>query len=318
MKIKKIVIFLTALTVVAALTPLVTANFTGPASSHISILSPSGAPIVITDPLKHLQYKHENSTVTLTIAVTLVKEDYSEPPVISYISYSLDGQPLQYLRDFTVTEYPYDTWNQNIIMYTATTTLKNLSEGDHTIQACANNTFTSDSFIGDAMSTSRSFVVDSYYTAPAIKILSPTNQTYSGDVPLVFTVNVDFTKARYFLYEKVDKARAIKNNFASFENDQLVGNLTLEELDNAPNGQYVIAVSATTTKGDLVTALASFNLTKLPMSQIQGEYDTYYFMIMVAIMAAIVGVVLFVCFRNRKKKLTNTQCFHSFLVFVIF
>jgi hypothetical protein len=80
MKIKKsIVIFLTVLATIPTLIPFVTANFVVPASSHISILSPAYSPN---------KYNHENSTVNLTISASLVKEDFSELPVISFISYS--------------------------------------------------------------------------------------------------------------------------------------------------------------------------------------------------------------------------------------
>ncbi len=165
MKTKKpTVIFLTFLTIIPALIPLVTANFM-PAYSHISILSPSDAP-------SHLKYKYENSTVNLTISVTLVKEGLAEPPKVHFISYSLDGQPLVYLRNLTATTSHYSIYNQDITRYSATTILENLSEGNHTIEAYAND-----------MSTSKTFTVDSHYVVPVIKILSPTNQTSLARYP---------------------------------------------------------------------------------------------------------------------------------------
>ena len=70
-----------------------------PANNGINILSPT----ITANPTLH--YNYQNSTVNLTISVTYVKEGLTEPPKVSFISYSLDGQPLVYLRNLTTTNY---------------------------------------------------------------------------------------------------------------------------------------------------------------------------------------------------------------------
>jgi hypothetical protein len=136
--------------------PMSKANFL-PVNTKINILSPS----ITANPT--LNYNYQNSTVNLTISVSYVKEGLTEPPKVSFISYSLDGKPLVYLRNLSVTNWYYSQYNQDITNYRVTTTLENLSEGKHTIEAYANN-----------MSTVRTFIVDSHYVVPTIKILSPT------------------------------------------------------------------------------------------------------------------------------------------------
>jgi hypothetical protein len=164
---------------------IVSANFM-PLHNGINILSPS----ITANPYFH--YNYQNSTVNLTISVTYVKEGLTETPKVSFIYYSLDGQPLVYLRNLSVTNWYYSQYDQDITNYGATTFLENLSEGNHTIEAYAND-----------MSTSKTFTVDSHYVVPIIRILSPINQTYSGNVPLVFTVNKNFTKANYLMWTKI-------------------------------------------------------------------------------------------------------------------
>ena len=155
---------------------MVTANFVPPPIRNgITILSPTA--------ILHFHYNYHNSSVNLRISVTYVKEGLTETPKVSFISYSLDGQPLVYLRNLTKTNY-LSQYSEDITLYGASTNLENLSEGNHTIQAYAND-----------MSTSITFVVDSHYVVPVIKILSPTNQAYNGTVPLMFAVNTNFTEA---------------------------------------------------------------------------------------------------------------------------
>ncbi len=200
------------------------------------IITLTSSPLDITaNPSLH--YNYQNSTVNLTISVYYVKEGSFNPPKVSLISYSLDGQPLVYLRNLTVTNWYYSHIYQDITNYRATTTLENLSDGNHTIQAYAND-----------MSTSKTFTVDSHYVVPIIKILSPTNQTYTSDVPLVFTVNTDFTHASYVTWPKTMDTHL---------KGQLTGNSTLENLSS---GNYVIDVYTTTSKGDHIVASAAFSV----------------------------------------------------------
>ena len=128
-----LIVLLIALAVLPTLPFLVTANFL-PVSTGIVILSPD----ITANPALH--YNYQNSTVNLTISVSYVKEGLTEPPPkVSFISYSLDGQPLVYLRNLSVSNWFYSQYNQNITNYIATTTLEKLSEGNHTINAYAND-----------------------------------------------------------------------------------------------------------------------------------------------------------------------------------
>jgi hypothetical protein len=224
-----IILIILAIEILSSMS-IVTANFM-PATTHIRIISPN----ITANSALH--YNYQNSTVNLTISVTYVKEGSFTPPKVTSISYSLDAQPLVYLRNLTVTNYYYSQYDQDLTIYRATTTLENLSEGNHTIQAYAND-----------MSTSNNFSVDSHYVVPAIKILSPTNQTYTSDVPLVFTVNTNFTHASYVTWPKTMDTHL---------KGQLTGNSTLENLSS---GNYVIDVYTTTSKGDHIVASAAFSV----------------------------------------------------------
>jgi hypothetical protein len=225
-----IILIILAIEILSSMS-IVTANFM-PATTHISIVF---SPDILVNSALH--YNYQNSTVNLTISVSYVKEGLTEPPKVYFISYSLDGQPLVYLRNPTETNYYYSQYDQDLTIYRATTTIENLSEGNHTIQAYAND-----------ISTSRTFTVDSHYVVPVIQILSPTNQTYTSDVPLVFTVNTNFTHASYVTWPKTMDTHL---------KGQLTGNSTLENLSS---GNYVIEVFTTTTKGDHIVASAAFSV----------------------------------------------------------
>ena len=252
---------------------MVNANFQ-PANNGINILSPT----ITANPTLH--YNYQNSTVNLTISVTYVKEGLTEPPKVSFISYSLDGQPLVYLRNPSASNYNYTQYNQDITNYRATTILENLSEGNHTIQAYAND-----------MSTVRTFIVDSHYVVPTIKILSPTNQTYDGSVPLMFTVNTNFTEASYLMWPKTMDTH--------FE-EQVSGNSSLQ---NLPNGKYVIEVFTTTDKGDHLMATAYFTINKGLILPVELNSSIVYIILVIVIVIVIVVSTSFVYFKKRSQKL---------------
>jgi hypothetical protein len=248
---------------------MVGANFL-PVNNSINILSP-------VNPLNlNSHQNYQNSEVNLTISVVYVKEGSTEPPKVYSISYSLDGQPLAYLRNISVSNYNYTQYNQNITAYVATTTLENLSDGKHTVNAYANN-----------MSTSLTFTVDSNYVFPIMKILSPTNQTYNGTVPLVFAINTNFTKVSYLM-------RLEKNIDTHFEG-RLSGNSSLQ---NLPNGNYFLDLSATTNYGELIGAAAYFTINSGPTMNTSIIYIILSFVIVIVAVASI----SLVYFRRRKGK----------------
>jgi len=165
--------------------------------------------------------RYENSTVELEIHVRML-EGSLKP---SNFSYSLDGNPLVNLENITTTRISY--WAPNVFtLFIAKINLENLSEGNHTVNAYA-----------DELSTSRSFEVNSHYHPTVVKILSPTNQTYSNRVPLVFTVNMPAKGAYYYMYRDFD---------AVFEN-HFNGNITI---DNLSDGNYVLHLYVTTENGN--------------------------------------------------------------------
>jgi hypothetical protein len=83
---------------------------------------------------------------------------------------------------------------------------------------------------------------------PVIKILAPINQTYTNKVPLEFIVNTNYSDAGYLMWDwkKMD----------THYNSSLEGNSTLE---NLPDGNYIIRVSAISDKGDHISASAFFS-----------------------------------------------------------
>jgi hypothetical protein len=165
--------------------------------------------------------RYENSTVEVVIHVRMLEGS----PKPSNFSFSLDGNPLVNLENNTTTEKSY--WAPYVItLFIAKINLENLSEGNHTINAYA-----------DGLSTSRSFKVNSHYHPTVVKILSPTNQTYSSRVPLVFTVNMPIKGSYYYMYRGYD---------AVFEN-HFNGNITIE---NLLDGNYVLHLYVTTENGD--------------------------------------------------------------------
>jgi hypothetical protein len=263
---KSVAIFLIVLAMVPTLIPFVTANWM-PVETNISVLSPK-------DSFNFL-YNYENSTVTLKIHVLLVD---SPEIIIHFISYSLDGHPLVYLRNLTVTSSHSSKANQNYIEYTATTILKNLSEGYHTVQAHAND-----------MSTSRTFRVDSHYVAPEIEVLSPANQTFNADAPLVFTVNRNFTNAHYWVYS--GPKRILEG--------QLSGNSTLKDLQV---GNYKIEVFATTDRKEDITAVAHFTISRdySPHSEAKAVIEVLILGIMFAVGILFLSLVLIQKRESRK------------------
>jgi hypothetical protein len=165
--------------------------------------------------------RYENNTVELKIHVRMLEGS----PRPSNFSFSLDGNPLVNLENFTTTSISH--WASYVFtLFIAKINLENLSEGNHTINAYA-----------DGLSTSRSFEVNSHYLPTVVKILSPTNQNYSSRVPLVFTVNMPIKGAYYYMY---------RGNDAVFET-HFNGNITME---NLLDGNYVLYLYVTTENGD--------------------------------------------------------------------
>ena len=218
--------------------------------------------------------RYENSTVNLQIYVNM----FPDSPQLNRISYSLDGGPMVYIENFKVsivTDFGSEKRFSKVKFYEANATLEDLSEGNHTIVAYA----------GD-MSTSRTFTVNSHQVVTEINVLSPTNQTYSNSVPLLFTVNGEIEEAHYYLYRgKYD---------AVFEGS-FSGNTTLD----LSIGKYEMYLYVTTEHGQ---STASTYFSVLPSSTSKSNYLEDPPLLTVSIMAFIVigvGVGLLIYFRKR-------------------
>jgi hypothetical protein len=217
--------------------------------------------------------KYVNSTVELEIYVNMIVDS----PELKRISYSLDGGIMADIENFKVKSiFDFGPDKIDYKSYEANTTLEDLSEGNHTIVAYA----------GD-MSTSRSFTVNSHHVVTEINVLSPTNQTYSDTVPLVFTVNGKIEEAHYYMYKGYD---------AVFEGS-FNGNTTLKKLWA---GVYVLHLYVTTEKGQ---GYASTSFSTLPSSTSISNYLPDSPPVAVYIIAVIMvgfGLGLLVCVIKRK------------------
>jgi hypothetical protein len=223
--------------------------------------------------------RYENTTVELEINVYL----HNDSPKISSISYRLDGEDLQYLKNFTI-KSP-SNFGTGRVGYTvvAKSVLENLSEGNHTIIAYSNG-----------MSISRTFTVNSSYPVTSIKILSPTNQTYTGEIPLIFTVNGNIEEAYFHLYEKQDYPSYGPNNSNRYA---LTGNTTIPL---PSEGKYELLITLTTEKGR-AEAVTNFS--------VMNDYSMYYFVAFGIGLIVILNVLLVVIRKKRRNKLTSKQSF---------
>jgi hypothetical protein len=202
--------------------PLANANFVDFPIPSMGIISPPYPP-----------NKYENSTVMLEIHVYMLNDS----PRIRRISYVLDSEPPVYLYNFT-TLGPI-SWRQGYIV-SAKVDLENLSEGNHTVKAYSVDVN------GKEMSTSQSFTVSSHYAVTVLRVLSPTNQTYSTrEIPLIFAVNGEFKNASYQFLEPSDPTRVC-----------IAGNTTLTGLSDGFN-KIAFTVDA---ENGIAGALLSFTI----------------------------------------------------------
>ena len=197
--------------------------------------------IVISSPPPQSIKKYVNRTVELEIYIRM----HIDSPRLTSISYSLDEEPLVFLNNLTISRvYDFGIENINFTVYTARVDLENLYEGNHTVTAYAS----------PFLSTSRDFTVNSF--VPAIEVLSPQNQTYSKDVPLVFIVGGEVESAHYYMYRFKG---FFDGNYAEVFENWFTKNITLESLQA---GSYVMYLYATTDKGEALPAAAYFSVSE--------------------------------------------------------
>jgi hypothetical protein len=215
---KKTTVTLTLLFILCASLAVV-AQFNIVQANPISI--PSVPSIRISYPLNSIG-GYVNSTVEFVIYVTLSIES----PTVNSISYSLDGEVLVNHEDLKVTNsYDYGPTKIDFKTYEADIILKDLSEGNHTLVAYAND-----------MSASRNFTVNSNYHVTALNVLSPNSLIYSKTVPLTFTFNGQIMNAHYYLYKGHELVTE----------KSVSGDMTL---DNLSDGGYDLYLFVTTAFG---------------------------------------------------------------------
>lgn len=205
---------------------------------YIPITDPPSVPAV---QLSYPVTSNGDGSVNSSVQFIVTVNTFIDVPAINSISYNLDGGEKVTLTHLTLTTYhDYGPTKVDFKAYTATISLSNLSEGNHTLAASANN-----------MTTSEFFVVNSNYHRTALNVLSPKSRTYtSSEVPLNFAYTGDIINARYYLYR--GKELVIDNS--------LCGNTTI---DNIPNGNYRLLVYVTTQYGQDSTEI-DFSVTDLP------------------------------------------------------
>lgn len=181
-----------------------------------------------------------NSTVEFNIYVNL----FIDSPTLNSISYSLDGEAQVNIGDLKVTNSnDYGPEKIDFKTYKATVILKDLSEGNHTLTAYAND-----------MSASKSYIVNSYYHVTALNVISPNSLIYSSTVPLTFAFTGEIEKAHYYLYQ----GRTLVSE------KSLNGNMTLQNLQD---GSYDLYIFVTTQYGQDSKLV---NFTKISMPTIVG------------------------------------------------
>jgi len=151
-----------------------------PVDTSISVYSQSYVP--------YQDVQCESCNVTLTIQVILVydQDDPRWPDKIHLdgICYILDGHPLVYVHDFTVEDYvDYGRDKQDFLMYTALVRLEDLSEGNHTVTAYANDTRNAYAYINH-ISSSYNFTVNSTQQTPP----TPTPIPETKPFPIVLLI----------------------------------------------------------------------------------------------------------------------------------
>jgi hypothetical protein len=215
--------------------------------------------------------RYENSSVNLEVNVYL----FSESQKVNNIAYSIDEEPLQYIGNLTIRSL--SNFGPGRVGYTVIgkAILENLSEGNHRVEAYANG-----------MYTSRDFIVNSNYQVTSIKILSPINQTYNGDVPLIFAVNGDIEDAYYYLYDADEPSYGP----ATSEKYALTGNISLTSLSD---GRYEILMRVMTEKGRAET-LVTFT--------VSNNYVENFFMVgIISLVGFAIAFVLVLYFKKHKR-----------------
>jgi len=135
---------------------------------------------------------YSNASVPLKIGI-LVLETSVEGSYTPQIYYSLDNGNNISLTNLAKGDWAKASPLQSTESFIASSTLSNLTEGNHTLRVYS----ISD---GKELSDERTFMVDSSYKNPELILISPKKLVYTtGDVQLIFSTNKAFKHARYIL-----------------------------------------------------------------------------------------------------------------------
>ena len=200
------VVFSLFVSLMVGVQPLVEAN-PGPSVPTLSVVYPYPS----------WESCYSNASVPLKIEV-LVTPNSSGGAYAPQVFYSLDNGDNVTLTNVKEGEHREQVlWYQAYVSFTASSTLCDLTEGNHTISAYA----ISD---GKVMSAERTFTVDSSHKSPELTLISPKKITYTtSEVDLIFSTTKELKSAKYLLdYHLDDNARYISIN----------GNITLTNLAN--------------------------------------------------------------------------------------
>ncbi len=185
--------------VLASLLTLVT--FLSVMQLNVSEANPyTAAPAMgILSPNPSWERCYSNASVPLKIGLLLLNNSVSRV-YAPKVSYSLDNGENITLTNATEGEH----WAkasplQPTLSFTFSSTLYNLAEGNHTLNAYYSG---SD---GKVLIDELIFTVDSSYRNPELTLISPKKQNYtSSNVDLIFYTNKDYKNARYILDYHLD------------------------------------------------------------------------------------------------------------------
>jgi hypothetical protein len=149
--------------------------------------------IAILDPNSWKGCCYSNASIPLKIGVLLAKTNVPAVyyPQVDNISYSLDSKENVTLSNFKPEGWAKTYPGEPIVSLTVSSTLYNLTEGNHTLRA-----YSSDKKL---VTNELTFTVDSNYRGPKLTLISPKNTTYKNQVELIFSINKDYKNARYLL-----------------------------------------------------------------------------------------------------------------------
>jgi len=203
------VVFSLFVSLMVGVQPLVEAN-PGPSVPTLSVLYPYPS----------WESCYSNASVPLKIEV-LVTPNSSGGAYAPQVFYSLDNGDNVTLTNVKEGEHREQVlWYQAYVSFTASSTLCDLTEGNHTISAYA----ISD---GKVMSAERTFTVDLSYKIPELTLISPKKTTYTtSEVELIFSTTKELKSAKYLLDYHLNSSQGSRGYIS------INGNITLTDLAN--------------------------------------------------------------------------------------